>query len=62
MFGFVSSKLLQESINGLTYPRFEDKSRVSVQTRISACMGSSYSGDIIFTNIMDFYGMWNLTI
>ena len=26
------------SINGLSYPRFEDKSRVNVQTRISACM------------------------
>jgi hypothetical protein len=29
MFGFVSSKLLRETISGLTYPRFEDTSRVS---------------------------------
>jgi hypothetical protein len=62
MFGFVSPKLLQELISGLTYPRFEDKSCVSVQTRISACMGSSYSGGISFKNTMDFYGMWNLSI
>jgi hypothetical protein len=58
MFGFISSKLLQESISGLTYLLFENKSRVSVQTRISACMGSSYLGDIIFHKYHGF--LWNV--
>jgi hypothetical protein len=62
MFGFVSSKLLQETISGLTYPRFEDTSRVIVQTRIHAYIRSSYSGNITFKNNMDFYGMWNSSI
>jgi hypothetical protein len=62
MFGFVSSKLLQETISGLTYPRFEDTSHVSVQTRIRAYIRSLYSRDITFINNMDFYGMWNSSI
>jgi hypothetical protein len=62
MFGFVSSKLLQETISGLAYPQFEDTSRVSVQTRIRTYIRSSYSGDITFKNNMDFYGMWNSSI
>ena len=57
MFGFVSSKLLQEKISGLTYPRFKDTSRISVQTRIRIYMGSSYLGGISLKNNMDFYGM-----
>jgi hypothetical protein len=62
MFGFVRSKLLQETISDLTYPQFEDTSRISVQTRIRAYIRSSYSGDITFNNNMDFYGMWNSSI
>jgi hypothetical protein len=62
MFGFVSSKLLQETISGLTYPQFEDTSCVNVQTRIRAYIRSSYSRDITFKNNIDFYGMWNSSI